>query len=150
MIALLDPGLFVAAMAVFGLMIGSFLNVVVHRLPLMMDREWRGDCHALLGSTAPETPALSLARPRSRCPRCRRAIGAFENIPVLSYLALRGKCRHCGAGIYVTRWWNCWLACAAVTQPAFCRRQSHPRRRAHAPMAFAAASYLWALPWRSP
>jgi leader peptidase (prepilin peptidase)/N-methyltransferase len=86
-----------------GLMIGSFLNVVIHRLPLMMQAEWARECAEFSGQTdtsaqPAETPALSLSQPRSRCPHCGHPIAWHENIPVLSYLLLRGKCSACGAG----------------------------------------------------
>lgn len=97
---LLDPALFIPVMGVFGLLIGSFMNVVVYRLPVIMEREWRHDCQELLGCAeeAPPPP-LSLARPRSRCPHCGAQLGALENIPVLSYLVQGGRCRHCGKAI---------------------------------------------------
>jgi leader peptidase (prepilin peptidase)/N-methyltransferase len=78
-------------------MVGSFLNVVIHRLPLMMEREWRSECAMLLsGTAAEESPEkFNLMTPRSRCPACNHEISALENIPILSYLALGGKCRGC-------------------------------------------------------
>ena len=86
-------------LAMLGLCIGSFLNVVIHRLPLMMDRGWRLDSAELLG-VAIETPApISLSAPRSRCPHCGHQITWLENIPLLSYLWLRGKCSACKAPI---------------------------------------------------
>lgn len=96
-----QPALMVGAMTVLGLLVGSFLNVVVYRLPIMVEREWRGDCRALLelpddGSTS---EAFDLVRPRSRCPHCATPIGALENIPLLSYLVLGGRCRHCRVAI---------------------------------------------------
>ncbi len=93
-------GLALAA-GLLGLCVGSFLNVVIHRLPRMMEREWQAQCAELRGETpsTAETP-LSLARPRSRCPHCGHPISALENIPLLSYLLiLRGKCRGCGQPI---------------------------------------------------
>ena len=83
----------------FGLCIGSFLNVVIHRLPKMMEREWRAECAALAGKAPPQEPPLNLVTPRSRCPACSQPIGALENIPLLSWIALRGKCSRCGARI---------------------------------------------------
>lgn len=95
-----QPALLVGAMTVLGLLVGSFLNVVVHRLPLMMEREWKQECRSLLElpEAAPEPP-LDLVRPRSRCPACATQIGARDNVPVLSWLLLRGRCRHCGVAI---------------------------------------------------
>lgn len=93
---------------VLGMLIGSFLNVVIHRLPRMMERQWAADCRqygqdvGLLSSAAlPEADnePLSLSKPRSRCPSCGHAIRWYENIPVLSYLALRGRCAGCGTRI---------------------------------------------------
>ena len=93
--ALLSP----FALAVLGLCIGSFLNVVVHRLPLMMERAWRIESAELLGAQVDVPAPISLSAPRSRCPACGHAIRWYENIPVLSYLALRGKCSGCGVAI---------------------------------------------------
>lgn len=90
-----DPvGLLVLA-SVFGLAVGSFLNVVIHRLPRMMERDWRAQCAELAGQALPPEEPLSLWRPRSRCPHCGHLIGALENIPLLSYLLLKGRCRAC-------------------------------------------------------
>ncbi|EAQ99042.1 prepilin peptidase [Congregibacter litoralis] len=91
--------LFVGAL---GLIVGSFLNVVILRLPEMMQREWRSDCHALLdledsGAVADEK--LSLSFPGSHCPHCQHAIKPWENIPVISFLALRGRCSSCATAI---------------------------------------------------
>lgn len=98
-----SPGLFVFLSVLLGLMVGSFLNVVIHRLPLMMEREWRAQCAELLNQPAPDSdqPALSLWRPRSRCPQCGHLIQAMENIPLLSYALQRGRCAHCRAKISV-------------------------------------------------
>ena len=86
---------------VLGLCIGSFLNVVIHRLPKMMEHDWHSQCADLRGET-PSTataPALTLSRPRSRCPACGHQLSAVENIPLFSYLFLRGKCAGCGSAI---------------------------------------------------
>lgn len=97
---LLQPGgAFVAAAALFGLMIGSFLNVVIHRLPRMMERDWALQCAELRGETPAPAEPFSLLRPGSHCPQCSRPVGPLENIPVLSFLALRGRCRGCGKPI---------------------------------------------------
>ncbi len=86
---------FVAASVIFGLMIGSFLNVVIHRLPKMMAREWHHNCLELQGKEAPKQPKYTLSTPRSACPKCEHHITALENIPVISYLLLGGKCKGC-------------------------------------------------------
>jgi leader peptidase (prepilin peptidase)/N-methyltransferase len=86
-------------LAVLGLLIGSFLNVVIHRLPLMMERGWRVESAELLGVKIDEVPAITLSSPRSRCPSCGHPIRWYENIPIVSYLVLRGKCSACGTPI---------------------------------------------------
>lgn len=78
---------------------GSFLNVVVHRLPKMMEADWRAQCADLEGREAPAGPAYNLLVPRSSCPHCGKPLRAVDNIPIVSYLMLRGKCAHCGADI---------------------------------------------------
>ena len=80
---------------VFGLLVGSFLNVVIHRLPKMMEREWAAQCAELRGETPAAAVRYNLVVPRSACPKCGHMITALENVPVLSWLALRGKCREC-------------------------------------------------------
>ena len=94
-----SPGLFAVVAGLFGLIVGSFLNVLIYRLPLMLEREWRSQCAELLSQTLPPEPAFNLWWPRSQCPHCRHSIAAAENIPVLSYLWQRGRCRHCRAPI---------------------------------------------------
>ena len=103
MLALLaDPAAFAVVAGCLGLMVGSFLNVVIHRLPIMLERDWAAQCAELRGEAAEiASPALSLARPRSRCPKCGHAISALENIPLLSWLILRGKCKGCAAPISI-------------------------------------------------
>ncbi len=97
--ALHDPGTLAVLCLLLGLLIGSFLNVVIHRLPLMMEREWATQCAELREEPAPVFQKLSLAAPPSRCPHCAHAISALENIPLLSYAVLRGRCHHCKAPI---------------------------------------------------
>jgi leader peptidase (prepilin peptidase)/N-methyltransferase len=80
---------------VLGLCIGSFLNVVIHRLPRMMEAQWRSECAELNGAPLPEGEPYNLFTPDSRCPKCGTAIRAWQNIPVASWLALRGKCAAC-------------------------------------------------------
>ena len=109
MIALLAevPAAFIAVALLVGLLVGSFLNVVIHRLPRMLERAWRAECAALDGATASgavQAPAAPPARydlitPRSACPACHAPILARHNIPVVSWLALRGRCAHCAAPI---------------------------------------------------
>ncbi|MBI4937325.1 MAG: prepilin peptidase [Nitrosomonadales bacterium] len=94
-----QPLMFVGMSAALGLMVGSFLNVVIHRLPRMMEREWRAHCAELAGEEPGSAPRYNLVVPRSACPHCGHAISALENIPVISYLLLRGKCKGCGAPI---------------------------------------------------
>ncbi len=98
-----QPGAFVLCASLLGLLIGSFLNVVIHRLPLMLQNEWRDQCTQLLAGEEDTTPAeeaeLSLMHPRSRCPKCGHGITALENVPILSYLCLRGRCSACNSSI---------------------------------------------------
>jgi leader peptidase (prepilin peptidase)/N-methyltransferase len=96
---LTQPAVFPWAALAFGLCAGSFLNVVIHRLPKMMERAWRADCAELAGQEAPKEEPYNLVVPRSRCPGCGRGITAIENVPLASWLALRGKCAGCGAPI---------------------------------------------------
>ncbi|TMH20724.1 MAG: prepilin peptidase [Betaproteobacteria bacterium] len=84
---------------IVGLCVGSFLNVVIHRLPKMLDRGWQAQCAELSGEPPPELPPYNLITPRSQCPACGHRIAAFENIPVLSFLFLRGRCSACAAPI---------------------------------------------------
>jgi leader peptidase (prepilin peptidase)/N-methyltransferase len=93
------PLTFATIAAVFGLAIGSFLNVVILRLPVMLERDWRAQCAEIAGNPLAPQETFSLATPRSRCPHCGHAITALENIPVLSFLWLRGKCSACGQPI---------------------------------------------------
>ena len=94
----------IGATTILGLLIGSFLNVVIHRLPIMMESTWTIQCRELLEledtqGTAKENEPFNLIKPGSRCPHCGHKIGALENIPVLSYVVQKGKCRGCSAAI---------------------------------------------------
>ena len=93
----LDLLLSPAVLALLGLCVGSFLNVVIHRLPLMLERGWKLDSAEMLGVTLGDdaSAAVTLSKPRSRCPSCGHAIAWHENIPVFSYLRLAGKCSAC-------------------------------------------------------
>jgi leader peptidase (prepilin peptidase)/N-methyltransferase len=94
-----SPALFVGVCFVLGLLVGSFLNVVILRVPVMLERRWRAEALALDGKTPPEEAPFDLIRPRSCCPGCKAPITAAQNIPVLSYLLLKGRCAGCGRGI---------------------------------------------------
>ncbi|MBI1396459.1 MAG: prepilin peptidase [Betaproteobacteria bacterium] len=94
-----SPPFAAIAFTLLGLLVGSFLNVVVHRLPKMMEREWQAQCAELRGEDVPTSPTYNLVVPRSACPKCGHAISALENVPVLSWLVLRGRCRGCGTPI---------------------------------------------------
>ncbi len=85
--------------AVLGLAIGSFLNVVIHRLPRMLQAQWKAQCAELEGRPEPDAPRYNLWTPASQCPACGRPLRAVHNIPVVSYLALRGRCAFCGGPI---------------------------------------------------
>ncbi len=98
--ALLDDPLALAlAAAALGLCVGSFVNVVIHRLPKMLERGWAEECAELRGEPLATAPRYDLVLPRSACPSCGHRITALENIPVASWLALRGKCSACGTAI---------------------------------------------------
>jgi leader peptidase (prepilin peptidase) / N-methyltransferase len=94
---LIDAGL----AGVLGLLVGSFLNVVIYRLPQMLERQWAAECAELADKPAEEAPPFNLVTPRSRCRQCGHLIRWYENVPILSYLVLRGKCSACGAAIGV-------------------------------------------------
>ncbi len=93
------PAAFVVLITVLGLIIGSFLNVVIYRLPIMLHNEWRQECRAFLEIKTPQeekkTTRFNLAIPRSQCPHCHKLVYAWDNLPLLSYIFLRGRCRHC-------------------------------------------------------
>ena len=94
-----EPALFTGLVFLFGLLVGSFLNVAIHRLPRMMEAEWHAQCAELRGEPAPDAPRYNLWLPRSACPQCGHPITARENIPLLSWLWLRGRCSACRAPI---------------------------------------------------
>jgi leader peptidase (prepilin peptidase)/N-methyltransferase len=103
-----SPALFTGSIFVLGLVVGSFLNVVIHRLPVMLDREWRAQAAEFTSSTvttvvgsqtAPAPERYNLVVPRSACPNCRAPITAWQNIPVISWLVLKGRCAACKAPI---------------------------------------------------
>ena len=93
------PAFLVIVAVVAGLIVGSFLNVVIHRLPKMLERQWRAECAELAGTPAPPAERYDLVQPRSACPKCGHPITALENIPLASYFALGGKCSQCKAPI---------------------------------------------------
>ena len=96
-----SPVTFVALAFVFSLLVGSFLNVVIYRLPVMMEKAWRAEAEEILAEPADDLPEgrFDLVQPRSRCRSCGTQITAMQNIPVISYLILGGKCAHCGTRI---------------------------------------------------
>ena len=102
-----DRTLLIASTTILGLLVGSFLNVVIHRLPIILKRQWRKDCLLFLSDNGDSNPTTentaeekyNLVLPRSCCPHCGHAISAWQNIPILSYLLLRGKCHYCSTPI---------------------------------------------------
>jgi len=90
-----SPAAFTVTCVLLGLCTGSFLNVVIHRMPRIMENRWRAECAELNGQEAPAAERYDLVVPRSACPSCGHRIGALENIPVVSYLVLLGKCSAC-------------------------------------------------------
>ncbi len=99
-----SPAFLVIMTGLLGLLVGSFLNVVIYRLPIIMQREWRSQCRELLdiqGAENSETGEYNLLRPRSACPSCKAPIKAWQNIPIISYVLLKGKCAACEARISV-------------------------------------------------
>jgi len=100
------PLIFTGLMALLGLLVGSFLNVLILRLPVMMEAEWKSQCLELLdcdcskdGAEEDEKESFNLVFPNSHCPKCKAELKAWDNIPVLSFLFLRGKCRYCSTKI---------------------------------------------------
>lgn len=118
--AIAEPGIFPWLCLILGLLVGSFLNVVIHRLPVILQRDWRGQSLQILGEWVQDTkapgdlktiapvldrlaaapaPRYNLLVPRSACPQCHAGINALQNIPLVSYILQRGRCRNCGAAI---------------------------------------------------
>lgn len=98
------PELYVLIVSLFGLLVGSFLNVVIYRLPKIMQWQWRAECHDYFPDNVPapdKSTPLTLSLPRSHCPSCQTPIKIIDNIPVLSWLILGGKCRHCKTAISI-------------------------------------------------
>lgn len=89
------PAFFISFITIIGLMVGSFLNVVIYRLPVMMKRSWLQQCAELRNEPIAELPAFNLITPRSACTQCGHKLSALENIPVISYFFLRGRCSQC-------------------------------------------------------
>jgi leader peptidase (prepilin peptidase)/N-methyltransferase len=132
-----DPQTIAVVAGIVGLCVGSFLNVVIHRLPKILDRGWRAQCAELAGESAVEQPRYNLVTPRSQCPACGHPISALENIPVLSYIFLRARCSACKAPISA-RYPLVELLTGALTVAAALRFHGIP--------AIGAASLLlWAL-----
>ncbi len=96
-----NPGLWIGMVFVVALMLGSFLNVVIHRLPKMLEAQWHDQCAELKGETAPARATYNLLVPASACPACGHAIAPWHNLPVIGWLWLRGRCHHCAAKISV-------------------------------------------------
>jgi leader peptidase (prepilin peptidase)/N-methyltransferase len=136
-VLLTEPLLAAVVAGVVGLCVGSFLNVVIHRLPKMLDRGWREQCAELSGSPAPELPRYNLITPRSHCPACDHRITWYENVPVASYLFLRGRCSACQAPIS-QRYPVVELLTAALTVAAVIRFGATPT-------AVAGSVLLWSL-----
>jgi leader peptidase (prepilin peptidase)/N-methyltransferase len=96
-----NPAVFAALCALLGLAVGSFLNVVIHRLPKMLERQWQRECAEMQGAAPAEAARYNLLVPASACPACNHPISPLENVPIMSYLRLRGRCSSCGASISV-------------------------------------------------
>jgi len=96
-----SPVAWIIIAGILGLLVGSFLNVVIYRLPIILEREWTEQCAELGDQASPPEAVFTLSRPRSACPHCEHAITALENIPVISYLFLAGKCKACRTPISI-------------------------------------------------
>ncbi|HKX98227.1 MAG TPA: A24 family peptidase [Steroidobacteraceae bacterium] len=136
-----NPALFAAAAFLFGLAIGSFLNVVIYRLPLMLERQWRMQAAELEGRPAPpQDGRFDLVVPRSRCPACQAPIRGIHNVPVLSWIALRGRCASCRAPISAR-----YPLVELATGAAFAAVAWHFGFGPSAALAFVLTAYLIAL-----
>lgn len=97
-----SPVLLISIVFVIGVLIGSFLNLVIYRLPIMMQRQWRQECQSFLELATTDTgQRFNLALPASHCPHCKTPIKAYDNIPLISFCLLAGKCRHCNTAISI-------------------------------------------------
>lgn len=103
LVALLQasPAFFIIIISILGLLVGSFLNVVIYRLPVMMTQNWRQQCADFNDEELVSVEKLTLNHPRSRCPKCNHQITALENIPIISYLMMGGQCRQCKTRISI-------------------------------------------------
>ncbi|HQD66880.1 MAG TPA: prepilin peptidase, partial [Casimicrobium huifangae] len=129
-----EPWLFLICAGVFGALIGSFLNVVIYRLPVMMEHAWQDELADAQGNEPAPRERFNLVVPRSRCGQCGHAITALENIPIISWLALRGRCSACGtrisaryplveaatAALFVTCAWHFGFTFQALAAMTFC------------------------------
>jgi len=131
------PAVFPWLCLVFGLVVGSFLNVVIHRLPKMMERAWREDCADLRGEAVAPVEKFNLFVPRSHCPACSHRISAMENIPLASWAILRGRCSACKARISMRYPVVELLGGIAAVWPAM--------HFGFSPAAFAAMVFLWCI-----
>jgi leader peptidase (prepilin peptidase)/N-methyltransferase len=136
-----NPALFAAAAFLFGLAIGSFLNVVIYRLPVMLERQWRSQAAELEGRPAPpQDGRFNLVVPRSRCPVCQAQIRGIHNVPILSWIALRGRCASCRAPISLR-----YPLVELATGAAFAAVAWHFGFGLSAALAFVLTAYLIAL-----
>ncbi|MFJ4434372.1 prepilin peptidase [Pseudomonas sp. NPDC089395] len=109
-----QPAYFITLATLLGLLVGSFLNVLVYRLPIMLNRQWQREAREVLGLVPDEHARFDLCLPASHCPHCGHRIRAWENIPLLSYLALRGRCSAC-KGVIGLRYPLVEVACALLS-----------------------------------
>lgn len=95
------PAIFIAGCLLLGLLVGSFLNVVIYRLPKMMEQQWRSECRVILAldEEAEATSNFNLAFPQSHCPTCQAPIKPWQNVPIVSWLLLKGRCASCKTAI---------------------------------------------------